>query len=136
MLQFDPTGKDMPHFVIPFTMPSLNEYLAACNKNYKAGGNMKREYTMFAINSIRRYLKRWHTDKPIIIHYHFYEHDMKRDHDNVFSMASKCIQDALIKAKVINNDGWKNIKNFTHDFFVADIPKHARIEVWIEEVEE
>lgn len=133
MLQFDPVGKDMPHFVIPFTFPSLNEYLAACNKNPRAGAKMKSENTMLAINSIRRYLKRYHAEKPIIIHYHFYEHDMKRDHDNVFSMASKCIQDALIKAKVIDNDGWKNIYNFTHDWFVSK--DRPRIEVWLEVIE-
>lgn len=134
MLQFNPTGKTMPHFMIPFAFPSLNEYLAACNKNPRAGAKMKSDYTMLAINSIRKNLKKYHTDKAIIIHYHFYEHDQKRDHDNVFSMASKCIQDALIKAKVIDNDGWKNIENFTHDFFVSK--DRPRIEVWLEEVNE
>lgn len=133
-LQFDPTGKDMPHFVIPFVFPSLNEYLSACNQNPRIGAKVKRDYTMYACNAIRRYLRRWKATKPIIIHYHFYEENKKRDHDNVFSMASKCIQDALIKTLVIKNDGWNQIENFTHDFFVADTPKHARIEVWIEEI--
>ena len=59
---------------------------------------------------------------------------MKRDHDNVFSMASKCIQDALIKTNVIKNDGWKNIENFTHDFFISK--DRPRIEVWIEEIDD
>lgn len=132
-LQFDSTGKDMPHFIIPFTMPSLNEYLASCNRNPHVGAKMKSENTMLACNAIRRYLKRWHTDKKIIIHYYFYEPNMKRDHDNVFSMASKCIQDSLIKTKVIQNDGWKNIENFTHDWFIDK--KNPRIEVWLEEID-
>lgn len=133
-LQFDATDSTLPFFKINGTFPSLNEYLAACNKNPHVGAKMKSDYTFLASNSIRRYLKRWNTEKKIIIHYHFYEPNMKRDHDNVFSMASKCIQDALIKTKTISNDGWKNIENFTHDFFVSkDKP---RIEVWIEVIDE
>lgn len=132
-MQFNADGKDMPHFVINYTMPSLNEYLSACNRNPHVGAKMKSDNTMLACNAIRKSLRRWKTDKKIIIHYYFYEPNMKRDHDNVFSMASKCIQDALIKTNTISNDGWKNIENFTHDFFVDK--NKPRIEVWIEEVE-
>lgn len=132
-LQFDPTGKDMPHFIIPFTMPSLNEYLSACNRNPHVGAKMKRENMMLASNSIRRYLRRWHTDKKVILHYHIYEPNKKRDKDNCFAMVSKCVQDALVSTKVLNNDGWSCIENFTHDFFIS---KQARIEVWIEEIDD
>ena len=134
-LQFDPTGKEnMQHFIIPFTMPSLNEYLASCNRNPHVGAKMKRENMMLASNSIRRYLKRWHTDKTLIIHYHFYEPNMKRDVDNVASFAIKTIHDSLQQCKVIDNDGWHNIKTYTLDFFVDK--KNPRIEVWLEEINE
>ena len=71
--------------------------------------------------------------KKVILHYRFFEPDKRRDKDNVFAYASKIIQDALVTLKVIDNDGWKNVENFTHDFFVdAEKP---RIEVYIENVD-
>lgn len=133
MRQFEP-DMSMPHFIIKGVFPSLNEYLAEEAKHPKKGGAIKRKYMEIAAWEIRSQLKRYHTDHMVILHYHFYEQNMKRDKDNVFSFASKSIQDALQVCKVINNDGWKNIENFTHDFFLdRDNP---RIEVWIEEIKD
>lgn len=128
-MQFEPNNT-MPHFTIPGVMPSLNEYLAACNRNPHIGAKMKREHTNIACLCIRSGLKRWNTKDKIILHYHIYEPNMKRDHDNVLSTTCKYVQDALIKTGVIENDGWKNIENFTHDWFVDKI--NPRTEVWIE----
>ena len=128
-MQFEP-NKDMPHFTIPGVMPSLNEYLAACNRNPHVGAKMKRENTNIACLCIRSGLKRWNAKNKIILHYHIYEPNMKRDHDNVLSTTCKFVQDALIKTGVIENDGWKNIENFTHDWFIDKV--NPRTEVWIE----
>ena len=49
-------------------------------------------------------------------------------------MVSKCTQDALQKMKVIDNDGWKNVENFTHDFFVDK--NNPRVIVWLEVIED
>lgn len=125
-------NNDHKKFIIPTTLPSLNEYLAACGRNPKMGGRMKSQAKFLVNGCIRRGIGRWHTDKKIILHYHFYEANMKRDKDNVFAFASKTVQDSLQECQVINNDGWKNIENFTHDFFV-DKGK-PRIEVYIEEL--
>ena len=134
-LQFEiPENCKMQHFVITGSFPTLNEYLAACGKNPKAGNRMKREYMDIAAWEIRSQLKGYHTDKKIILHYMIYEPNMKRDKDNVFCMISKCVSDALQVCKVIDNDGWKNVENFTHDFFVDKA--NPRIEVYIEELEE
>ena len=120
------------HFTIKGTLPSLNEYLAACNKNPRIGNALKAKAKFIANNAIRHDLKRWHTDNPIIIHYHIYEQNMKRDKDNVFAMISKTVQDSLQECQVIDNDGWKNVENFTHDFFVDR--QNPRIEIFIEEL--
>ena len=133
--QFDLSdGVFLPHFTVLGTMPSLNEYLAETGHRPQIGGKMKREYKMLAASYIRRDLKRWKATKPIILHYVIYEPNMKRDHDNVFCFLSKCIQDALQECKVIENDGWKQILNFTHDFYVDK--QNPRIEVYIEEKED
>lgn len=133
--QFDLSiGGFLPHFIIKGTMPSLNEYLAEIGRKPQIGNRMKREYKMIASNYIRVGLKRWKATKPVVIHYVFYEPNMKRDHDNVFSFASKSIQDALQDCGVLENDGWKQILNFTHDFYVDRV--NPRIEVYIEEIDE
>lgn len=133
--QFDLSkAKDMPNFTIYGTLPSLNEYLSACGKNPRIGGSMKHKNMGIAIQWIRvsdiRDLK---VEKPLIIHYVIYEPNRKRDHDNVFCMVSKCVQDALQEVEIIKNDGWEQILNFTHDFYVDK--ENPRIEVYLEEVE-
>lgn len=134
-IQFEiPENCTMPHFVIKGEFPSLNEYLAACGRNPKQGGKVKRQYMEIAAWEIRSQLKQFHTDKKVILHYYMFEKDMRRDKDNVFCMVSKCVSDALQATKVMNNDGWQNVENFTHDFFVDSM--NPRIEVWIEEVEQ
>ena len=50
----------------------------------------------------------------------------------MFAFATKCIQDAMQEIGLIDNDGWKNIENFTHDFYVDK--ENPRIEVFIENV--
>ena len=132
--QFDLSlAEGMPHFIIEGTMPSLNEYLAETGRNPRAGGRLKREY----VNTIIQYLRlseyrNYQAENPVIIHYVFYEQNMKRDHDNVASLASKFIQDALRDIEVIKDDGWKYVLNYTHDFYLdRDNP---RIEVYIEEI--
>ena len=133
-LQFDPTGKEnMPHFVIPFTMPGLNQYLAECARNPHAGAKIKRDNMLLACNSIRRYLKKWKATKPVIVHFHYYQKDKRMDKDNIDSFCRKCVFDALQKCGVIQNDGWGEIENYTHDFFVDS--KNPRIIIYLEEVD-
>lgn len=53
--------------------------------------------------------------------------------DNISSFGRKVIQDALVKAGVLRNDGWKEIRGFS-DRFAVDA-ENPRIEVEIEETE-
>ena len=134
--QFDLSqAAGMPHFTIDGVFPSLNEYLAETGRKPQLGNSLKREYKHLVIQYLRlSEYRHYQATKPVIIHYVFYEPNMKRDHDNVFAFASKCIQDGLQDMEVIANDGWKDILNFTHDFYLdRDNP---RIEVYIEEIEE
>ena len=83
-------------------------------------------------NAIRLKLKRTHINNPVRIKYTFYEPNRKRDLDNISGVAHKFIQDALVKCKVLDNDGWNNIVGFEDHFFTD---KHnPRIEVVLEEV--
>lgn len=117
------------------TFPSLNNYLSEIGRNPKAGGRYKKQYIMVATNAIRRDLKRWNTDKPIILHYTFAEPKKgpKRDRGNIFALADKFIEDALRDCKVIPDDNPKYVVNFTHDFVYTTGEPWIRVE--IEEVE-
>ena len=82
---------------------------------------------MFISNAIRASLKRQAIKPPVMIHYPFYEPDRRRDLDNIAAVAHKFIQDALVKCRVIENDGWQHIVGFSDEFHVD---KHnPRIEV-------
>ena len=125
--------------MIPGTMPNLNDYLhgerIAIRKNGKfttRGNAMKQEWQNNVIKLIRAQLKEIKINNPIRLSYCFYETNMKRDLDNISAFAHKIIQDALVKSQVIDNDGWKNIKGFSDEFFIDK--DNPRIEVTIEEV--
>lgn len=63
--------------------------------------------------------------------YHWYCADRRRDKDNISSFGRKVIQDALVRAKIIKNDGWNDIIGFEDVFYVDK--KNPRIVVEIEE---
>lgn len=119
--------------VFPGKLPSLNEFISACNKNPKAGGRMKWEDQNRVEWFIRSQLRGVRIKKPVIMVYTWYEPNRKRDLDNISSYGRKVIQDALVHCGVIHNDGWKQILGFYDRFYVDR--KEPRIEVVILEDE-
>lgn len=98
---------------IPVKLPSLNEYIAACRKNAYAGAKMKKdaqELVMWFIKKLPRF------QNPIIITYHWFEGNEKRDQDNVTGMGHKVINDALVQAGKIKDDNKKFILHTSDDF--------------------
>lgn len=121
----------MPHFVVYGRLPTINEYISECRKNPHLGAILKRDNTNLCMLCMRDlYGLKF---EKIIIHYRFFEKNRNRDKDNVFAFATKCIQDAMQEIGLIDNDGWRNIENFTHDFFIDK--ENPRIEVYIENVD-
>lgn len=53
--------------------------------------------------------------------------------DNISGFAHKVIQDALVKAEILKNDGWQEITGYLDQFYCD--PQNPRIEVAIVEVE-
>ncbi len=115
--------------------PSLNQYITELGRNPRCGAKYKKQYVMIATVAIRRDLKRFKTNKPVILHYTFAEprKGAKRDYGNIFALADKFIEDALRDCKVIPDDNPHYVKNFTHDFVYTDGDPYIRVE--IEEVE-
>lgn len=120
-------------FVVSGRLNNLNDYTNACRTHQQKGGQMKRKNEQKVLQTIYEQLPRVRIEKPVTIAYTWYEKDRRRDLDNVSSFGRKVIQDALVKAGVLRNDGWKEIRGFSDRFAVdADNP---RIEVEIEETE-
>lgn len=119
-------------FVINGKLPGLNEYTLACRKNRYAGNAMKRKAEELVIWSARSQLKGWKPKHPVYMVYKWVEPNKRRDKDNISAAGRKFIQDALVKAGVLDDDGWDNIVGF-EDKFAVD-KKHPHIEVELMEV--
>ena len=61
--------------------------------------------------------------------YTWYEPNKRRDKDNISSFGRKVIQDALVGAAVLKDDGWKHVVGFSDRFEVDK--ENPRIEVRI-----
>ena len=119
---------------IPGILPGLNEYIDAERSHkgkYKAA-SMKKQAQNVIGYMIKTQLRGIRFTRPVVIHYLWIEPSRRRDKDNI-AFAKKFIQDSLVEAGVLNNDGWANIEHFTDDFAVD--PKNPHVEVTIEEYE-
>lgn len=63
---------------IPFSLPSLNEYIAACRENPKKGGAMKRKWDNAVAMAIRHQIKR-QLREPVIMDYMWVERNRRRE---------------------------------------------------------
>lgn len=118
---------------IPGRLDNLNNYINAERSNRYKGAQLKADNEAIVKHAIVKCFKDVKIKKPVIMHYHWHEKNTRRDMDNISSFGRKVIQDALVKCKVLDNDGWKNIKGFDDSFYLD--AKNPRIEVIIEEVE-
>ena len=123
----------MPHtLTIPGTLPGLNEYISAERTNkYKAAAMKKNAEELIGLYA-RSQLRGVLFTGPVTMRYTWYEKDRRRDKDNI-AFARKFIQDALVKAGVLQGDGWQHIEGFT-DTFAVD-PSNPRICVTISNTE-
>lgn len=126
--------------VIKGRLDGLNEYTNA-NRTvgrkgksmYYKGNDIKKRNEAIVKQAIAEQLRRLHIKKPVVLKFTWYEPNKMRDHDNVSSFGRKVIQDALVKCKVLQDDGWRYVVGFT-DAFYCD-KNNPRIEVLIVEQE-
>lgn len=114
--------------VIPGTLPSTNEILAASNANRHIYNDMKRTYTHYVSFYACQQIPELPECDFIIT---WYCPDRKKDKDNVMG-GQKFIFDGLVKARKLPNDGWKNIGDISHKFRVDK--QNPRVEIEIMEV--
>ena len=117
-------------FVIRGKLPGLNEYINAERTNKYKGAQMKRQCESVVMHSARS-LGKYRAEGPVYMIYHWYCEDRRKDKDNISSFGRKVIQDALVRAKILKNDGWNDIIGFEDIFYVDK--KNPRVVVEIEE---
>ena len=103
--------------VIPGALPGLNEYIRAERTNRHIAAKLKKETQKVISGYITQQLRGVHIYEPVFMAYTWVERDRKRDKDNI-SFAKKFIQDALVGARVLKNDGWAEIAGFSDSFKV------------------
>lgn len=121
----------MRKLVIPFSLPGLNEYIDAERAHRQKGAAMKRKWQSAVMLSLRNQNHR-PLSEPVRIGFVWVEKDRRRDPDNISAFGRKVILDALVKAKILKNDGQKNITGFVGERFDVD-PKRPCIKVYIYE---
>lgn len=129
-------NKSRHKLTVPGRLPGLNEYTTACRSSYVEGNKMKQASMDVVMWSIYAKMRRVHFTKPVFLLFTFYEKDRRRDHDNVSSYARKVIQDALVKAGTIEDDGWDYVTGCLDKFEVDARNPRIEVEFIEQEVEE
>ena len=119
--------------IIPGTLPGLNEYMNAERGNRYQAAKMKRQSEDKIVMCIWEQAPGVKFTGPVHITYTWYEANQRRDKDNI-AFAKKFIQDALVKAGVLGNDGWQEIVSFSDEFRVDK--DNPRVEVVIKNAAE
>lgn len=118
--------------VIDGRLDNLNDYISAERSNRYKGAQMKKKNEQIVLSDIYSQLGRLRIAKPVWMSYKWYEKNRRRDLDNISSFGRKVIQDALVIAKVLPDDGWRYIRGFDDSFYVD--ASNPRIEVIIKEI--
>lgn len=119
--------------IILGTLPNLNDYISAERSHRQKGAKMKAASEEVVLYYIMQCMRGVHIENPVYMEYTWVEPNKRRDKDNISSFGRKVIQDALVNAGVLNNDGWKYVVGFSSTFKVDK--ENPRIEVLIREVE-
>lgn len=119
----------MRKYLIPFSLPGLNDYIDAERTHRQRGAAMKRKWqadVMLALKD-KRPLR-----EPVRIGFVWVEKNRRRDPDNISAFGRKVILDAMVKKHILSNDGQKNISEFVGDKYAVD-PKRPCVKVYVYE---
>lgn len=117
-------------FIVKAKLPSLNEYIAACNANRYRGGRFKHDIEEVIGWGIKQAISAGglqRMEQPIIVHFRWHEKTKRRDADNIAS-AKKYILDAMQIFRVIPNDSRKYVRGFT-DEIIDDAEDYVEVEL-------
>lgn len=98
-------------------LPGLNDMLAAARKSrgrHSAYSKLKADWTAgVSMAPILRKCMRFARARFLFV---WEEEHQRRDPDNLAAGGTKLILDGLVKAGVLDNDGWKQVAGIAHEF--------------------
>ena len=118
-------------FTIRGRLPGLNDMTREARGNKYTSAKTKRSCTLLCAAEAKRQKVPVMT-RPIVLSVLWVEPNRKRDMDNI-AAGVKYILDGLQAAKIIANDGWKDVQGIVHRFAVNARDPHILIE--LQEVE-
>ncbi len=121
----------MSKIVIDGQLTTLNSYINAERRNRYIAGSIKKKETKRCADSALKYLEDNPNVKiefPANIHIKWYRENKRSDPDNI-AFAKKFILDGFMKAGLLDNDNWENIRSF-EDYFYVD-KENPRIEIML-----
>lgn len=99
---------------IPGRLPGLNEIIAARAARWKGTySQTKREWTE-VIGALAQAARLPTFERGVYVSFVLREPNRKRDPDNALAGAAKFVLDALVKARVLKNDGWRGILGISY----------------------
>jgi Holliday junction resolvase RusA-like endonuclease len=113
--------------IIPDLPPSLNEVIDKTKTHWSGYSNLKKRWTATVCDIVGE-PKRQHNMYSVKCWW--YRTNRRADPDNI-AHGIKYILDGLVKAGLLADDRWKNVKSIEHYFGVREDP---RVEVQITEV--
>lgn len=94
---------------VPGELPGMNEIIAESKRHYSKYSSMKAKYT----EVVAWCSKGKGPFERIDLDITYYCKNRKRDPDNIIGGGNKFVLDGLVTAGVIENDGWKQIRDIT-----------------------
>ena len=123
----------MKKLIIPGELPALNEIIRAAKDgkgSYQPYNKMKKKHMQIIATECKKQLKNIKFNR-IHLDITWYCDRKRKDPDNIAS-GIKFILDTFVNLEIIANDGWKQIKGFSHNFEVDK--ENPRVEILISEV--
>lgn len=109
-------------FWIPQRLPGLNDLLAAKARDKGAYNRLKSKHQAFIASCIFQ-AELETLPQGAFLSYELVEPDRKRDPGNVFAGASKLIEDALVRTRVLVDDNWAGVLGYERvTWLVGDEP--------------
>lgn len=119
---------------IPLPLMTQNEYTNATRSNKFAGSKIKKEMTgICAQHSRVAKNKGLVVETPFKATFEWFMKDKRQDLDNI-AFQKKFILDGMIKAKLIENDGYKQHRQ-SEDLYLID-KEYQRVEITFKKLED
>lgn len=119
----------MNKIIIPLPLMTLNEYTNKQRINRYAGANAKKQSTGICQTHVKSAMNKGVVfEPPFRLKFTWYCENRKQDPDNI-AFQKKFVLDGMIKAKFIENDGWKQILGFSDHFEIDKDNPRVEIEV-------